>query len=451
MNLMNPDLLAEMVGMLPEKQRETLWKILEGISTGQIAKAEEVASSTISKRISSICKKFDEILTSRQIVDGRGKPLRLSNKEGYSYALNQGLIHLFGKYMPDKVSNSSNNLEEPVGVVAIESGFYIERQPLEEECRSQVVKSGALIRIRAPGQMGKTSLINRILGYAAHKGLVTVLWDLSALEQSMFGNLDLFLRCFCQHVIRQLRIENRLDQAWDNEFLSRNLACTDYFEEQILTEVSSGLVIGIDNLDRLFAYREICDDFLGLLRSWHGKSDENWQKVRLIISHSTEDYSMINVNQSPFNVGIPVSLPEFSEEQVKDLASRHGLVDAEGILTEEQLKLLNLFWSLLGGHPYLQRLWMYHVAKNHTQWQQIYQLATTDNGIYAQHLRRLWGELDRDPELKIAMQEVISPSDARRLNPRLKFHLHSLGLAKYQGNEVKPRCQLYADYFKQNL
>jgi AAA-like domain len=446
---MTRELLAEMMKNLSRKQEDTLLQVLHGANTGMIAQKEGVHSSTISKRVSEICKKFDEILVKQEIVDEREKSLTgLSNENGYSGSLNEGLKDLFSRFMPEKVGRIFDELDEPDGVVLLESKFYLERPPLEKECKDQVMRPGALIRIRGSRQTGKTSLMNRVLCYAADQGLQTVLWDLSNVEQKIFGDLNLFLKSFCQHVIRQLEIENYLSDEWDPTLCGVNVTCTDYFEKHILSVFNGRFVIALDNLDRLFKYPEICDDFLGLLRTWYGDSRseirnrEIWQKLSLIISHSTEDYSMINVKQSPFNIGTPVLLPEFTKGQVKNLARLHGLMDDQEI--EE---LLESFWSLVEGHPYLQRLWMYHIAKNFSRWRQIYEMASTDAGIYADHLRRLWVELNREPKLKMAMKEVIASSYVSKLDPPLTFHLKSLGLVKHQGENLQPYCQLYADYF----
>ncbi len=49
-----------------------------------------------------------------------------------------------------------------------------------------------------------------------------------------------------------------------------------------------------------------------------GKNNPDWQRLRLIIVHSKEVYIPLNINQSPFNVGLGIELPEFNLEQVKD-------------------------------------------------------------------------------------------------------------------------------------
>ncbi len=57
-------------------------------------------------------------------------------------------------------------LEEPEGQVPLDSKFYVKRPGVESECYKTILKPNALICIKAPQQMGKTSLMTRILHHA---------------------------------------------------------------------------------------------------------------------------------------------------------------------------------------------------------------------------------------------------------------------------------------------
>ena len=57
----------------------------------------------------------------------------------------------------DSIQEESE-LEEPEGQVPLNSPFYVERPPVEQDCYDGINHHGALIRIKAPRQMGKTSL-----------------------------------------------------------------------------------------------------------------------------------------------------------------------------------------------------------------------------------------------------------------------------------------------------
>ncbi len=64
--------------------------------------------------------------------------------------------------------------ELPGGQVDLASAFYVQRPPIEERCFEAIAKPGSLIRIKAPRQMGKTSLMARILQQAETKDCLKV-------------------------------------------------------------------------------------------------------------------------------------------------------------------------------------------------------------------------------------------------------------------------------------
>ena len=92
--------------------------------------------------------------------------------------------------------------------------------------------------------------------------------------------------------------------------------------DEMMTAADSPLVLYLDDVDALFPYPEVYEDFFGLLRSWYEKarSRPNWKKLRLAIAHSTDVYIRLNINRSPFNVGLAIELPELTREQVQELA-----------------------------------------------------------------------------------------------------------------------------------
>ncbi len=101
--------------------------------------------------------------------------------------------------------------------------------------------------------------------------------------------------------------------------------CGNYFQRYLLATITSPLTLGLDEVDRVFQYPEIAQEFFGLLRAWHekGKNEQAWQKLRLVISHSKEVYIPLNINQSPFNVGLPIELPELNHQQINELVQKH--------------------------------------------------------------------------------------------------------------------------------
>ena len=343
----------------------------------------------------------------------------------------------------DEIPLPAAEPELPGGQVDVASQFYVERPPIEERCYQTIVQPSALIRIKAPRQMGKTSLMAKILHHGASQGYCTVPLTFQLVDKGVFANLDKFLKWFCAYVGRELHLPNQLDDYWDEIFGSK-VNCKDYFEKYILPQIDSPLILGLDEIDRVFQYPDIAEDFLGLLRAWHEESKRRdiWKKLRLIVVHSTEVYIPMNINQSPFNVGLPVDLPEFNSQQIQDLAARHNLNWSEA----EVEKLT----AIVGGHPYLVRVALYHISRSDLTLDELKETAIADAGIYSDHLRRQLWNLEEYPELAQGMREIVAADSPVQLKAMQAFKLDSLGLVNLQGNECVPRCELYRQYFKTN-
>ena len=338
-------------------------------------------------------------------------------------------------------ANFESGLEYPEGQVPLGSPFYIERPSIESICYRAILKPGALLRIKAPKQMGKTSLMARVMERAAKENCQTVYLDMAAIDLPALSNIDKFLRCFCLIVGRQLKLENQLDEYWDEELLSSSNNCTAYFEEYLFSEIKGDLVLGLDEVDRLFSYPALAEDFLAMLRSWHEKAKNQsvWKRSRLIVAHATEVYIDLDMNQSPFNVGVPIELLDFAPEQVEDLARRQGLEPSE--CPVEKLT------AMVGGHPGLVRLALYEIAIQNATLEQILQDAPTEAGIYRHHLRRHLETLQKNPLLAEALKQVIDSPEPVKLDPIQIYKLHSMGLVERQHDRALPRCNLYREYF----
>ncbi|OKH26821.1 hypothetical protein NIES593_01905 [Hydrococcus rivularis NIES-593] len=338
-------------------------------------------------------------------------------------------------------------LKSPVGLIPLKSAFYIERPTVESRCYQEIIRSGALIRIKAPTQMGKTSLMVRILDRARQQisdRVYTVPLSLQRADKAIFSDLDRFLRWFCASIARKLQLSQQVDDYWSDTFGSKS-NCTTYFEDCLLQELNAPLVLALDGVDEVFLHPEIADDFFSLLRSWYeeaayGESGNPlWQNLRLIIVHSTEVYIPLDINQSPFNVGLAIELHPFSNEQVLDLSKRYQLNLSEGELSQ--------LMQLLAGHPYLVQQALYHLARRDLTLEQLMQTAATDAGIYSNHLHRHLSHLQEHPQLASACDRVIKASTPVELEQNLKFKLHSMGLVNLQGDLVVPSCELYRQYF----
>ncbi|MEM9217383.1 MAG: AAA-like domain-containing protein [Cyanobacteria bacterium P01_F01_bin.150] len=288
--------------------------------------------------------------------------------------------------------------------------------PDEGRCKSEIHKPGALIRIKSPNNMGKTVLMNRVLEYGSGLGWRVASLNLEQTNRKFFDDIDLFMQWFCASVGRQLGVRVNVRELWDDIF-GANDNCTDYFENYLLKDDRSPIVLAIDNFDRVFAYPDIETDFCGLLRGWHerSKSHSEWEQLRLVIVHSQEPLAQRDINQSPFNVGMPVELQEFTPDQVADLVGRHGLGWSEA----ETQQLI----ELVGGHPYLVRTALAKVASGDLTLGELLETAPTEAGIFSGHLLGHLRTLEDYPELGAAMRLVLRSRDPVRLKSEESFRL----------------------------
>lgn len=327
----------------------------------------------------------------------------------------------------------------PSGSVPLCSPFYIERSPIEEQVYREINQPGALVRIKAPREMGKTSLLLRLLDYGDRLGYRRVSLNLQQIDSSILQDLRRFLRWLCANISQQLQLELKLDDYWDEDIGSK-VSCTLYMR-YILEQIDSPLILALDEVNQIFEHPEVAKDVLPLLRSWYeeGKRTVLWQKLRLVVVHSTEIYVPLQLQQSPFNVGLPIQLPSFNLVQVQELAKRYGFIWTDNVAASQLM-------AMVEGHPALINIALYHLSLGELL-TNLLANASTSSGIYHHHLQRYWATLQQQPELALALHRVMNSTEPVQLEPISAYKLSSMGMIKLENNKAKPSCQLYQQYF----
>ena len=334
-------------------------------------------------------------------------------------------------------------LEQPQGKVPLASPFYIERVPCEVKCYQEIEKLGAFIHIKAPKQMGKSSLLGRIIAHGENQGYRTAQLNLQQVDRSILSNLEKFLRWLAFNVTFGLKLQPKLDIYW-HEDLGSKASCTLYFQEYLLPKIESPLVLALDEVNEIFAHPHVAQDFLPLLRSWYEEAKDNplWQKLRLVVVNSTEVYVPLQINFSPFRIGLSMELRSFNWQEVQELSHRHKI----SLSTED---LAQLMW-LVAGHPYLIRVAFYHLAQQDLTLEELMKTAASDTGIYSRHLQQQCWYLQQNPELMTAFEKVLQAKAPIELGQVAAFKLNSVGLVNIQDNYVMTSCYLYQRYFGEN-
>lgn len=439
----------------------------------RLKSAQEKAETQINQGIPYTLEELNELtgLSSHTLtkVRRRQKPVDRQTLEDYFKAFDLNLTKIDFTKPIDGIKNieviADNQLEDsktefpnqnnsqidgnhepslPEGQVPLNSPFYIERSPVEIECNEKVLQPGSLIRIKAPRRMGKSSLMVRIIDHAAQEGCKTVFLSFQLADRSIMQDLDKFLQWFSASIGLGMRLPNRLDGYW-NELFGSKISCKIYFEEYLLANCTQPLVLALDDVDRLFDYPEIADEFFGLLRTWHeqAKNSAIWQRLRLIVAHSTEVYIPLNVNKSPFNVGLPIELNKLTSEQTELLARQYDLN-----LSSDQLGWL---LEMTCGQPYLTQLGLYSLWQGNITLDELARQGMEGTGIYGNHLQRLLWTLEQDERLKDAFAKVLQSSHPIEIELLQAFKLESLGLVELQSNQAVLSCKLYQSYFCDRL
>lgn len=340
---------------------------------------------------------------------------------------------------PEKLAR----LEEPAGIMDPESPFYIER-PNEKsiiEIISRKGRKGMTVAIKAPGQMGKSTLLHRLVN-VTKEGKQVCYFDFQQFGTEALNNGEIFFRQFCAFLTNQLEMDEQLERY---DKLRRGLGnsggCTTFVERHVLREINRPLLMAFDETDAFFD-SNFRSDFFMMVRSWHGKRaiSANWKEVDIIFVTSAELSQLID-DGSPFNVGDPVVLSDFNEQEVKKL----NLLCGSPLDTKHEKELINL----LGGHPYLVRRALYVVASKQLEAAALFSSALSERGPFGNHLGSLFSRIYGRRNLVEGLREVLINNACS--DEGVTLRLINLGIVYREGRKVIPRCALYQNYFKERL
>lgn len=339
------------------------------------------------------------------------------------------------------------NIEMPEGPLPLDSPIYVRLEEIEEKIYRSIIQPGSLIRIKGTRKKGKSSLLLRIIKKIEELEYSPIYIDWMQVDQSIRESSEKFFRWLCANISNKIGLEPNLDQHW-NSRVGRKVSCTNYLKNYILASQENPVVLIFNHIDYVSEWSNIHQDFFSLLRALYeqAKLDPQLAKLRLILVQSTEIRVKLNFTQSPFNVGTSITLPDFIEEQIMILASRYQLTD----FTQSNAQEIKF---MVGGHPYLINLALYHLATNsQLSVEELFSEIAYYMGIYREHLQEFWPKLQLHPECIVALQEVLKSPIGAILNDITAYKLESLGLIQMVGNFCQISCNLYRQYFiNQNL
>ena len=392
-----------------------------------------VEESNLTRNISTLRRVLESVVTGEQFIE-------TIPKHGYRFVAE---VQEIGALPQPEVWLSGFT---PVGgAVALDSKYYIER-PTDAAFITALRRQDSLVLVKGARQVGTTSLLARGLQEARQMGAQVVVTDFQNLSAEHLAASEKLFLTLAESVADQHELEVLPSQTW-NPHLSPGINFERYFRRQIFPNIAAPIVWGLDEVDRLFTC-PFGSEVFGLFRSWHNKRaldpDGHWNRLTLAIAYATEAHLFItDLNQSPFNVGTRLQLEDFTLAQVQDLNARFGAPLRE----EKELKRI---FALVGGHPYLVHRGLAEIATRGMKLADLEAQATSNDGCYGDHLRRVLLSLLQDPNLRAAVQLVLR---GKTDLPAESFYgLRSAGLLLGESSDAaRLRCQLYAEYLGKHL
>jgi hypothetical protein len=335
---------------------------------------------------------------------------------------------------------------EPVGgAVPLHSELYIER-PTDKELRTAIGRFDSTILIKGARQIGKTSILARGLQYGRERGAKVALTDFQKFNAVNLQNVSNFYLSLAESLADQLELDVLPSDQWD-ERRGPNVNFERFVRREVLSKLNAPLVWGLDEADRLFGCN-FGSEVFGLFRSWHNERALDptgpWAGLTLLICYATEAHLFItDMNQSPFNVGTRLALEDFTFDQVAELNRRHG----SPLKSHDELRR---FVALVGGHPYLVRAGLYELAVHKLSLDAFEARADRDDGVFADHLKRLLVLLAKDAELAEVVRGIIELRPCP--TPESFYRLRSAGVVSgATQSDARLRCQIYTNYLARHL
>ena len=223
----------------------------------------------------------------------------------------------------------------------------------------KALKRGEFCYILNPRQMGKSSLMVRMIQYLSEQGFCCGAIDLTRIgsenitpEQWYRGLTAELWRSF------SLRRKVNLKTWWqEREDISPVQRLSQFIEEVLLVEIvqednnlPKNLVIFIDEIDNILGLNFPVNDFFAVIRSCYNQRSINPEYRRLtwvLFGVATPGNLITNYERTPFNIGQSILLEGFKEHEAQPLLQ--GLIEN----TSNPQTVLKEVLAWTNGQPFL--------------------------------------------------------------------------------------------------
>jgi WD40 repeat protein/plasmid stabilization system protein ParE len=231
---------------------------------------------------------------------------------------------------------------------AVKAG-YVKRRA--DEQLFEAVVAGRYAHVIAPARSGKSSLVAATAARLEANGFNVAILDLNQIgEREAGSDPGRWYYSIAYRILRQLRIRYDLQSWWqDKSVLGNRQRLLEFYNEIVLQFVQERITIFIDGIECVGRH-EVGEQLLSSIRSAHNArtTDPDFSRLTFVVLGECDPASLISEAElSPFNVAQPVSLDDFSRDDM-------NLFAAELNLTPDNAeKALDRIYHWTGGQPYL--------------------------------------------------------------------------------------------------
>jgi predicted ATPase/GAF domain-containing protein/tRNA A-37 threonylcarbamoyl transferase component Bud32 len=225
----------------------------------------------------------------------------------------------------------------------------------------KALKRGEFCYVLNPRQMGKSSLMVRMMRHLQHQGFCCAAVDMTRIGSENVTP-DQWYKGLAVELGRRFALLRKVNlKAWwkEREDLSPVQRLSEFIEEVLLVEVgvedgtpSKQLVIFIDEIDSVLGLNFPVNDFFALIRSCYNQRSLNPEYRRLtwaFFGVATPSDLMTDIQTTPFNIGQAIQLEGFKEHEAQPLLQ--GL--AEKVSNPQTVLKEVLAWT--SGQPFLSQ------------------------------------------------------------------------------------------------